>query len=231
MKGPNVYAGYWGRPEATAAAFREGWFRTGDIGRIDADGYVTLEGRKSDLIIAGGFNIYPREIEEWLLEQPEVARAAVAGRPDPAKGEVPVAYLVLREGLAGMKPGCVRVVRRRWLALSCLASTCCWRSCPGMRWGRCEAPVAGLVFALALGAPFEEDFLFLAGFPHQQNPNHQEAQERRDTTADQVIERPHRAGHYLDEQEGAQRKDEKPDARESDQAGTADLHANRTSRR
>lgn len=114
VKGPNVCAGYWGRPEATAAAFREGWFRTGDIGRIDADGYVTLEGRKSDLIIAGGFNIYPREIEEWLLEQPEVAEAAVAGRPDPAKGEVPVAYLVLREGArwdeAGLRARCAQAL-------------------------------------------------------------------------------------------------------------------------
>jgi malonyl-CoA/methylmalonyl-CoA synthetase len=98
VRGPNVCAGYWGRPEATEAAIQEGWFRTGDIASVASDGYVTLEGRKSDLIIAGGFNIYPREIEEFLLEQPEVSEASVAGRPDMAKGEVPVAYVVLREG-------------------------------------------------------------------------------------------------------------------------------------
>jgi malonyl-CoA/methylmalonyl-CoA synthetase len=98
VKGPNVCAGYWRRPEATEAAFSGGWFRTGDVGRIGADGYVTLEGRKSDLIISGGFNVYPREIEEFLLEQPEIAEAAVAGAADAAKGEVPVAFVVRRPG-------------------------------------------------------------------------------------------------------------------------------------
>lgn len=114
VRGPNVCAGYWGRPEATEAAIQDGWFRTGDIASITSDGYVTLEGRKSDLIISGGFNIYPREIEEFLLEQPEVSEAAVAGRPDMAKGEVPVAYLVLREGAdwdeAGMRGRCAAVL-------------------------------------------------------------------------------------------------------------------------
>jgi malonyl-CoA/methylmalonyl-CoA synthetase len=99
VKGPNVCAGYWRNPAATAAAFQDGWFQTGDIGSFSEDGYLTLEGRRSDLIIAGGFNIYPREIEEFLLEQPEIAEAAVAARPDPAKGEVPVAFLVLKSPL------------------------------------------------------------------------------------------------------------------------------------
>jgi malonyl-CoA/methylmalonyl-CoA synthetase len=94
VRGPNVCDGYWRRPDATAAAFREGWFRTGDIGTRAADGYITLEGRRSDLIISGGFNIYPREIEELLLEQPGVREAAVTGAADPIRGEVPVAYLV-----------------------------------------------------------------------------------------------------------------------------------------
>jgi malonyl-CoA/methylmalonyl-CoA synthetase len=94
VRGPNVCAGYWRRPEATAAAFVDGWFRTGDIGVRAADGYITLEGRRSDLIISGGFNIYPREIEEWLTEQPGIREAAVVGVADPARGEVPVAYLV-----------------------------------------------------------------------------------------------------------------------------------------
>ncbi len=94
VRGPNVCAGYWRRPEATAAAFVDGWFRTGDIGVRAPDGYITLEGRRSDLIISGGFNIYPREIEEWLTEQPGIREAAVVGVADPARGEVPVAYLV-----------------------------------------------------------------------------------------------------------------------------------------
>jgi malonyl-CoA/methylmalonyl-CoA synthetase len=95
VRGPNVFAGYWRRPDATAAAFTsDGWFRTGDLAQISDDGYVTLLGRKSDLIISGGFNIYPREIEELLLEQPGVREAAVAGVPDDLRGEVPVAYIV-----------------------------------------------------------------------------------------------------------------------------------------
>lgn len=94
LKGPNVFVGYWRRPEATTAAFVDGWFKTGDIGVRSPDGYYTLQGRKSDLIISGGFNIYPREIEELLLEQPGVREAAVAAVEDRVRGEVPVAYIV-----------------------------------------------------------------------------------------------------------------------------------------
>ena len=94
VRGPNVFAGYWRRPDATAAAFTDGWFRTGDLATRSDDGYYTLLGRKSDLIISGGFNIYPREIEELLLEQPGVAEAAVVGEPDDVRGEVPVAFIV-----------------------------------------------------------------------------------------------------------------------------------------
>lgn len=94
VRGSNVCAGYWERPDATRDAFVDGWFRTGDIGVRAADGYITLHGRRSDLIISGGFNIYPREIEELLLEQPGVREACVVGVPDEARGEVPVAYLV-----------------------------------------------------------------------------------------------------------------------------------------
>lgn len=94
VQGPNVCAGYWQQPAATAAAFVDGWFRTGDIGVRARDGYITLQGRRSDLIISGGFNIYPREIEELLLEQPGVREASVVGVPDEARGEVPVAYVV-----------------------------------------------------------------------------------------------------------------------------------------
>jgi malonyl-CoA/methylmalonyl-CoA synthetase len=103
LKGPNVFAGYWKRDDATRDAFvvEKGvengvsWFKTGDIATRSADGYYTLCGRRSDLIISGGFNIYPREIEEFLAEQPEIAEAAVVGEPDRARGEVPVAYVVV----------------------------------------------------------------------------------------------------------------------------------------
>jgi len=94
LRGPNVFPGYWRRDEATRAAFADGWFRTGDIATVSPDGYYTLSGRKSDLIISGGFNIYPREIEEFLQEHPAIAEAAVVARPDRVRGEVPVAYLV-----------------------------------------------------------------------------------------------------------------------------------------
>jgi malonyl-CoA/methylmalonyl-CoA synthetase len=95
LRGPNVFLGYWRREEATRAAFSDGWFRTGDIATVSDDGYFTLCGRKSDLIISGGFNIYPREIEEFLTEHPSVVEAAVVARPDRVRGEVPVAYIVV----------------------------------------------------------------------------------------------------------------------------------------
>ena len=98
LKGPNIFPGYWKRAEATEAAFVDGWFKTGDIGSRSADGYFTLSGRKSDLIISGGFNIYPREIEEFLMEQPEVEEAAVVAEADRVRGEVPVAYVVWKNG-------------------------------------------------------------------------------------------------------------------------------------
>jgi malonyl-CoA/methylmalonyl-CoA synthetase len=94
VSGPTVFKGYWRREDATRAAFHDGYFQTGDIAVRSEDGYYTLQGRMSDLIISGGFNIYPREIEDFLLEQAEVAEAAVVGVPDAARGEIPVAYIV-----------------------------------------------------------------------------------------------------------------------------------------
>jgi malonyl-CoA/methylmalonyl-CoA synthetase len=94
VRGPNVFSGYWRQPEATAAAFVDGWFRTGDLAERSEDGYYTLRGRRTDLIISGGFNIYPREIEELLLEVPGVREAVVVGVADARRGELPVAYLV-----------------------------------------------------------------------------------------------------------------------------------------
>jgi malonyl-CoA/methylmalonyl-CoA synthetase len=104
LKGPNVFAGYWKREGATKAAFVDGWFKTGDIGSRSSDGYYTLSGRKSDLIISGGFNIYPREVEEFLMEQPEVEEAAVVGEADRVRGEIPVAYIVWKNGAGDPAP-------------------------------------------------------------------------------------------------------------------------------
>lgn len=100
VRSPSVCAGYWRNPVATRQAFVEGWFRTGDLAARAADGYYTLKGRLSDLVISGGFNIYPREVEACLEEHPDVAEAAVVGRPDAVRGEVPVAFVVPRPGRA-----------------------------------------------------------------------------------------------------------------------------------
>ena len=97
VRGPNVLRSYWERPDATADAFRDGWFLTGDIGEFDEDGYLRIVGRSKDLIITGGYNVYPREIEEILAEHPAVAEAAVAGEPSDEWGETVVAYVVAAE--------------------------------------------------------------------------------------------------------------------------------------
>ncbi|MEM9853503.1 MAG: malonyl-CoA synthase [Pseudomonadota bacterium] len=99
VKGENVFKGYWGMPEKTAAELREdGFFKTGDLGRIDPDGYVQIVGREKDLIISGGFNIYPKEIEALLDEQPGVLESAVIGVPHADFGETPLALLVPKAG-------------------------------------------------------------------------------------------------------------------------------------
>lgn len=94
VKGPNVFAGYWKKEQATIDSFIDGYFKTGDMGVLSEDGYFTLRGRKSDLIISGGFNIYPREIEEFLLEQEGISEAVVVGIPHETRGEMPIAYIV-----------------------------------------------------------------------------------------------------------------------------------------
>jgi len=99
IKSPMLFLEYWRRPDATAAAFHDGWFRTGDLGTRTADGYISLRGRKGDLIISGGFNIYPREIEELLLEDPRVREASIVGIADEARGEVPIAYVAADDSL------------------------------------------------------------------------------------------------------------------------------------
>jgi malonyl-CoA/methylmalonyl-CoA synthetase len=110
VRGPAVFARYWRQPEATAAAFVEGWFRTGDLAERSADGTVTLRGRASDLVISGGFNVYPREIEDVLLEQPGVREAAVLGVPDERRGEVPVACFAGEADPAALEAACRRLL-------------------------------------------------------------------------------------------------------------------------
>ncbi|MDB5731325.1 MAG: acyl-CoA synthetase [Variovorax sp.] len=96
--GPAVFVGYHSNPEANAKAFRDGWFRTGDIGHMDGDGFVYLTGRASDMYISGGSNVYPRELEEKILMHPDVTEVSVLGLPDPQWGEVGVAVCVCRPG-------------------------------------------------------------------------------------------------------------------------------------
>ena len=96
--GPGVFAGYYDNPEANAKAFRDGWFRTGDLGHMDDEGFVYITGRASDMYISGGSNIYPREVEEKILTHPKIGEVAVLGVPDPVWGEVGVAVCVPREG-------------------------------------------------------------------------------------------------------------------------------------
>jgi long-chain acyl-CoA synthetase len=96
VRGDVVMSGYWGNPEASARALRGGWLWTGDLGAFDADGFLTLKDRSKDLIVSGGSNIYPREVEEVLLAHPAVAEACVVGRPDREWGEAVVAFVVPR---------------------------------------------------------------------------------------------------------------------------------------
>jgi len=99
VRGPNVFKGYWQMPEKTAAELREsGFFQTGDLGRVDADGYLHIVGRDKDLIISGGYNVYPKEVELVLDAQPDVLESAVIGVPHPDLGEAVVAVLVPRSG-------------------------------------------------------------------------------------------------------------------------------------
>lgn len=98
VRGPLVMSGYWRQPEATAEVFAQGWLHTGDVGFVDPDGYVHIVDRKKDMVISGGFNVYPKEIEDVLLRHVAVAEAAVVGLPDPVWGEAVKALVVLRPG-------------------------------------------------------------------------------------------------------------------------------------
>src|ERR1700716_3172690 len=100
-KGAAVMLGYWNNPKANAETLKDGWLRTGDVGRLDEDGFLTLSDRSKDVIISGGTNIYPREVEEALLTHPDVREVSAIGVPDPDWGEIVVACVVLEDGAAG----------------------------------------------------------------------------------------------------------------------------------
>ncbi|MEJ5375335.1 MAG: long-chain fatty acid--CoA ligase [bacterium] len=112
-RGPNVMLGYYRKPDATREVMRGGWLHTGDLARMDEEGYIYIVDRKKDLIISGGENIFPREIEEVLLEHPAIADAAVVGSPDPLWGEVVHAFLVLREGYSLNQEAVVEYCKKR----------------------------------------------------------------------------------------------------------------------
>jgi long-chain acyl-CoA synthetase len=98
VSGPNVMRGYLGRPDETSKALKGGWLDTGDVGYLEEDGYLFLVDRKKDLIIRGGENIYPTELEHVLAGHPAILEVAVVGKPDPVMGEEPVAFAALKEG-------------------------------------------------------------------------------------------------------------------------------------
>ncbi len=113
IRGKNVMKGYYNNPEATAEAMRNGWLHTGDMGKYDSDGYLYVVDRKKDLIITGGYNIYPAEVENVLYKHPKVAMATVIGVPDEIKGEIAKAYIVLKEGEAATEKEIIDFCRER----------------------------------------------------------------------------------------------------------------------
>jgi len=119
VRGPNVFAGYWMLPEATAEAFRNGWFHTGDLGRIDEDGFITLVDRKKDMIITGGENVYPVEVENVLYRHDAVTEAAVIGLPDEKWGESVTAIVALAPGAAASADDLIAFTRDRIAHFKC----------------------------------------------------------------------------------------------------------------
>ena len=116
LRGHNIMKGYLGRPEATAEAMKGGWFHTGDLGYQDEDGFFYIVDRKKDLVIRGGFNVYPREIEEVLHAHPAVREAAVVGRPDDRLGEEVVAFIALKSGTSATPDEVIAFCKERLAA-------------------------------------------------------------------------------------------------------------------
>lgn len=113
IKGPTVMRGYWNNPEETAHQLTDGWLHTGDVGQMDEDGYIYIVDRKKDMIIAGGFNIYPREVDEVLYQHPKVAEAATIGIPDAYRGETVKAFVVLKPGEKETDEGIIEFCKQK----------------------------------------------------------------------------------------------------------------------
>jgi fatty-acyl-CoA synthase len=114
LRGPHVCRGYWNNPAATAQVLdAEGWFHTGDLARCDEDGFFYIAGRSKDMIISGGVNIYPAEIEIELIDHPAIAEASVIGTPDETWGEVPVAFVALKSGASATGLEIIEFLRLR----------------------------------------------------------------------------------------------------------------------
>ena len=116
VKGPQVMRGYHKKPEETAAALKDGWFYTGDIGTFDEDGYLTVVDRKKDMIIAGGYNIYPLELDEVLFDHPRILEACCIGVPDAYRGETVKAFVVVKSGQTLSEQEVIRYCRERLAA-------------------------------------------------------------------------------------------------------------------
>ena len=137
--GPAVFAGYYDNPEANAKAFRDGWFRTGDLGHVDDEGFVYITGRASDMYISGGSNIYPREVEEKILTHPAIGEVAVLGVPDPFWGEVGVAVCVAarrRKGVSEAELAAFLTPKSR--AIRCRSASSSGRRCRNPATARCR---------------------------------------------------------------------------------------------
>jgi acyl-CoA synthetase (AMP-forming)/AMP-acid ligase II len=148
VKGPNVFKGYWRMPEKTADEFTTDlWFKTGDVGRIDADGYVTIVGRSKDLIISGGYNVYPAEIEGVINEMPGVAESAVVGVPHPDFGEAVVAVVVPKPG-ARRPAAHDRALKARIANFKVPKRSSSSPSCRATRWARCRRTCCATSLAL-----------------------------------------------------------------------------------
>lgn len=136
VRGPAVFAGYHDNPEANAKALKDGWFHTGDLGRLDEAGYLFITGRASDMYISGGSNVYPREAEEVLLAHPAVAEVAVLGVPDPTWGESGVAVVVLDEGAEAAEAELLRFLENRLAKYKWPRRVFFWNELPKSGYGK-----------------------------------------------------------------------------------------------
>ena len=136
-RGMHVMKGYWHNPEATAGAFTGDWLHTGDLGYFDEDGFLFIVSRKKELIIRGGYNVYPSEIENVLHAHPAVAEAAVVGVPDERLGEEVMAVVILRPSMVLLEPSSSRTAASGWPPTSARGSSSSAPSCRRTRSARC----------------------------------------------------------------------------------------------